>query len=65
MPKKQDEIVAEERILQFILFIRGEKVIVDSDLTRLYGVETRRLNEQVQRNLDKFPPDFMFQLTNE
>ncbi|MCP3930929.1 MAG: ORF6N domain-containing protein [Bacteroidetes bacterium] len=47
------------------MFIRGEKVIVDSDLARLYGVETRRLNEQVRRNLDKFPADFMFQLTKE
>jgi hypothetical protein len=65
MPKKQNEIVAEERILQFILFIRGEKVIVDSDLARLYGVETKRLNEQVRRNLDKFPADFMFQLTKD
>ena len=65
MPKKQNEIVAEERILQFILFIRGEKVIVDSDLARLYGVETKRLNEQVRRNLEKFPADFMFPLTKD
>ena len=65
MPKKQNEIVAEERILQFILLIRGEKVIVDSDLARLYGVETKRLNEQVRRNPDKFPADFMFQLTKD
>ena len=65
MSKKQNEIVAEEKLLQFILFIRAEKVIVDSDLARLYGVETRRLNEEVRRNLDKFPADFMFQLTNE
>jgi len=65
MPKKQNEIVAEERILQFILLIRGEKVILDSDLARLYGVETRQLNQQVRRNFDKFPADFMFQLTKE
>ncbi len=65
MPKKQNEIVAEDRILQFILFIRGEKVIMDSDLARLYGVETRQLNQQVRRNFDKFPTDFMFQLTKE
>ncbi len=45
--------------------IRGEKVILDSDLAELYGVETRRLNEQVCRNIDKFPEDFMFQLTEE
>jgi hypothetical protein len=65
VPKKSNEIVAEERILQFIMVIRGEKVILDADLARLYGVETRRLNEQVRRNLDKFPNDFMFQLTKE
>jgi len=47
------------------LFIRGEKVILDSDLARLYGVETRQLNQQVRRNFDKFPADFMFQLTKE
>lgn len=63
MPKKPVEIVAEERILQFIMVIRGEKVILDSDLAKLYGVETRRLNEQVRRNLDKFTNGFMFQLT--
>ncbi|MFH2232419.1 MAG: ORF6N domain-containing protein, partial [Patescibacteria group bacterium] len=45
--------------------IRGEKVILDSDLADLYGVETRRLNEQVRRNIEKFPEDFMFQLTKE
>ena len=65
MPKKSNEIVAEERILLFIMIIRGEKVILDSDLARLYGVETRRLNEQVGRNLGKFPNDFIFQLTKE
>jgi len=45
------------------MVIRGEKVILDSDLAELYSVETRRLNEQVRRNIDKFPEDFMFQLT--
>ncbi len=65
MPKKPNEIVPEERILQFIMVIRGEKVILDSDLARLYGVETKRLNEQVRRNIDKFPDDFMFQLTKD
>jgi hypothetical protein len=47
------------------MVIRGEKVILDSDLAELYGVETRRLNEQVRRNIEKFPKDFMFQLTKE
>jgi hypothetical protein len=46
-----------------ILLIRGEKVILDSDLARLYSVTTKRLNEQVKRNRDRFPEDFMFKLT--
>ena len=46
-----------------IHLIRGEQVMLDSDLAELYGVETRRLNEQVRRNLNRFPEDFMFQLT--
>lgn len=65
MPKKQNEIIPEQRIIQSILVIRSEKVIIDADLAKLYGVETRRLNEQVRRNIDKFPTDFMFQLTKE
>jgi hypothetical protein len=52
-------------IESIILLIRGERVIVDSDLAALYGVETRRLNEQVRRNLDRFPHDFMFQLSRD
>src|SRR5262245_50540335 len=43
--------------------IRGQKVILDTDLARIYGVTTKRLNEQVKRNLDRFPGDFLFQLT--
>ena len=58
-------IVPAERIQQIILLIRGEKVILDADLAALYGVETRRLNEQVIRNLHRFPDDFMFQLTRQ
>ena len=46
-----------------IFMIRGQKVILDSDLADIYGVETKRLNEQVRRNADKFPEDFAFQLT--
>jgi len=45
--------------------IRGQRVMFDKDLAELYQVETRRLNEAVKRNIRKFPPDFMFQLTNE
>ena len=48
-----------------ISLIREQKVILDSDLSRIYGVETKRLNEQVRRNPKRFPPDFVFQLTQE
>jgi len=52
-----------ERIERMILLIRGQKVMLDSDLAELYGVTTKRLNEQVRRNISWFPIDFMFQLT--
>jgi len=65
MSERPTELVAEKKILKIIMVVRGEKVIIDSDLADLYGVETRRLNEQVRRNIDKFPEDFMFQLTKE
>ncbi len=52
-----------EKIQDFIYVIRDQRVILDKDLAKLYGVETRRLNEQVKRNIDRFPEDFMFQLT--
>ena len=48
-----------------ILTVRGLRVILDTDLARLYGVPTKRLNEQVRRNAERFPPDFVFQLTPE
>jgi hypothetical protein len=54
-----------ERITQTILFIRGEKVLLDVDLAALYRVETRALVQAVKRNEDRFPSDFMFQLTAE
>jgi hypothetical protein len=57
-------IVPIERIQQFIYFIRGYKVILDSDLAVLYGVETKAFNQTIKRNLDRFPSDFMFQLTD-
>ena len=53
------------RIQEIIYIIRGQKVMLDSDLANLYGVETKRLNEQVRRNIDRFPDDFMFQLTQD
>ena len=52
-----------ERIAQSILLIRGHKVMLDADLAELYGVPTKRLNEQVKRNAARFPEDFMFRLT--
>jgi hypothetical protein len=51
-----------EQIQQSILLIRGKRVMLDSDLAKLYGVSTKRLNEQVERNRDRFPEDFIFQL---
>jgi hypothetical protein len=56
-------LLSEETISNKIYFIRGQKVLLDFDLAHLYGVETRRLNEQVKRNILRFPSDFMFQLT--
>jgi hypothetical protein len=54
-----------ERIERAILLIRNHKVMLDADLAKLYGVSTKRLNEQVKRNRDRFPLDFMFQFTLE
>jgi hypothetical protein len=56
-------LVPRERIEQTILVIRGHNVMLDSDLAQLYGVTVGRLNEAVKRNEDRFPGDFMFQLT--
>lgn len=52
-------------IENLIHVIRGQQVMIDSDLARLYGVETKRLKEQVRRNINRFPEDFMFELTKE
>ncbi|MBM3255413.1 MAG: ORF6N domain-containing protein [Candidatus Omnitrophica bacterium] len=56
-------LISAEVIATKILIIRGKRVMVDSDLAVLYGVKTKRLNEQVIRNRRRFPEDFMFQLT--
>jgi hypothetical protein len=64
MSEETTSIVLIERVQNRILFIRGQKVIIDSDLADLYGVPTKRLNEQVSRNQPRFPSDFMFQLTD-
>lgn len=58
-------IVPMEHVTQAILLIRGHKVILDEDLAALYEVETKALNRAVKRNLDRFPDDFMFQLTTD
>jgi len=65
--KKADitEAILVSRIESIILFIRGHKVMLDRDLAELYGVTTTHLNRTVHRNLDRFPPDFMFQLTKQ
>ena len=66
MSKKAFKSVIPIEIIQDrILLIRGQKVILDSDLAALYRVPTKRLNEQVKRNRERFPVDFMFQLTSE
>ncbi|MBU0693262.1 MAG: ORF6N domain-containing protein [Candidatus Omnitrophica bacterium] len=56
-------LVPQEIIENKILLIKGKKVMLDRDLARLYGVSTKRLNEQVKRNIKRFPEDFMIQLT--
>lgn len=56
-------LIPLEQIENFILLLRGRKVMLDVDLARLYGVPTKRLNEQVKRNIERFPEDFMFKLT--
>ena len=63
--KRAALIVPEERIARGILVIRGHKVLLDADLADLYGVTTKRLNEQVKRNPERFPADFLFPLTAE
>ncbi len=62
---KSKAIVKVGKIQQCILLIRGEKVIIDTDLADAYGVTTKALNQAVRRNTDRFPPDFMFHLTKE
>ncbi|RJQ48975.1 MAG: ORF6N domain-containing protein [Nitrospiraceae bacterium] len=59
------EIIPQEVVESKILFIRGKKVMLDKDLAALYGVETKMLNRAVKRNWERFPDDFLFQLTKE
>jgi hypothetical protein len=56
-------LIPVERVEKTISLVRGQKVILDADLAKLYGVTTKRLNQQVKRNSGRFPEDFMFRLT--
>src|SRR5204863_4033134 len=61
---KKRAIVLSKRVESRILVLRGHKVILDADLAELYGVEVKRLNQQVKRNIDRFPGDFVLQLSS-
>jgi predicted DNA binding protein len=63
--RKNATLAPAGRIDHRIIVIRGDRVLLDADLAELYGVAAKRLNEQVRRNLDRFPGDFMFQLTDQ
>ncbi|MCK5464332.1 MAG: ORF6N domain-containing protein [Bacteroidales bacterium] len=65
MSKNSKISIPDEVVMQKIYMIRGMKVMLDQDLAVLYDVETKRLNEQVKRNISRFPDDFMFQLNKE
>ena len=61
----ESAMYAVERIESLILTIRGQRVMLDSDLAKIYGVTTKQLNQQFRRNLERFPSDFAFRLTNQ
>lgn len=61
---KPDLMLPDEEVMNKIYFIRGQKVMLDEDLAQLYQIETKRLKEAVKRNMDRFPEDFMFKLTD-
>ena len=63
--KTKKSLISVKRIERSILLIRGQKVILDKELANLYGVTTSNLNKAVKRNIDRFPDDFMFQLTSD
>lgn len=63
--QKNALVVPDEVIMNKIYFIRNQKVMLDQDLAELYGVETKVLKQQVRRNMESFPDDFMFELTKE
>ena len=61
--RAKPKLAVVEPVEALIRLVRGERVIIDTDLARLYGVETKALNRAVNRNADRFPPDFVFQLS--
>jgi phage regulator Rha-like protein len=63
--QNSSDLIIQDRITRSIYLIRNQKVMMDSDLSEMYGVETKVLNQAVKRNVDRFPEDFMFQLSNE
>jgi hypothetical protein len=63
MARQQRGLIGSEVIERRILVVRGQKVMLDADLAKLYGVTTKALNQAVRRNIDRFPEDFMFELT--
>jgi hypothetical protein len=63
--RPQHRLIVVDQIAEAILSVRNQKVLLDRDLATLYGVTTKRLNEQVRRNRERFPKDFMFQLNKE
>lgn len=67
MPKEKEDnlILPDEVVITKIFVVRGQKVMIDRDLAELYGVETKRMKEAVRRNIDRFPEDFMFEMTKE
>jgi hypothetical protein len=65
MNENKDLMVQDELIMSRIYLIRGQKVMLDMDLAELYGVETKQLKRAVRRNIKRFPPDFMFELSQD
>jgi phage regulator Rha-like protein len=63
--QNSSDLIIQERITRSIYLIRNQKIMMDSDLAEMYEVETKVLNQAVKRNMDRFPEDFMFQLSNE
>lgn len=65
MAKKDTPVVSDEMVMSRIHTVRGQKVMLDQDLAELYAVETKYLKRQVKRNIERFPGDFMFELSSE